>query len=141
MESGQAHITGDLITSLFRASTRGATPKNNWFLDGIFDMVAYVCFYSIPLSLFQCTNGPGNRSPRPFGAHPSTNGLLLIGRNIGNTSRRRGSSHNRVWIYIIVLSYSSCVFSSPYTLCWNVFLGSFYFTTRNLLVDLAESTC
>ncbi|KIK01665.1 hypothetical protein K443DRAFT_678203 [Laccaria amethystina LaAM-08-1] len=42
VESGQAHITGDLITSLFRASTRGATPRNNWFLEGIFDMVAYI---------------------------------------------------------------------------------------------------
>ncbi|TFK37303.1 oxidoreductase [Crucibulum laeve] len=42
VESGQAHITGDLITSLFRASTRGASPKNNWILDGVYDAIAYV---------------------------------------------------------------------------------------------------
>jgi len=42
VEKGQAHITGDLITSLFRASTRGAAPKNNWIIDGLYDMIAYV---------------------------------------------------------------------------------------------------
>jgi len=42
VESGHTHITGDIITRLFRASTRGASPKNNWFLDGLFDMVAFV---------------------------------------------------------------------------------------------------
>lgn len=42
VERGDVHITADLITSLFRASTRGATPKNNWVLDGIYDFIAYV---------------------------------------------------------------------------------------------------
>jgi len=42
VESGHIHITGDMITNLFRVSTRGATPKHNWFLDGLFDMVAFV---------------------------------------------------------------------------------------------------
>ncbi|RDB18310.1 3-ketodihydrosphingosine reductase TSC10 [Hypsizygus marmoreus] len=42
VESGQAHITGDLITALFRSSTRGASPRNNWILDGLFDFVAYI---------------------------------------------------------------------------------------------------
>ncbi|KAG6816196.1 hypothetical protein H0H87_007827 [Tephrocybe sp. NHM501043] len=42
IEAGQAHITGDLITSLFRSSTRGASPRNNWILDGIYDFVAYI---------------------------------------------------------------------------------------------------
>ncbi|KAF8060220.1 oxidoreductase [Lyophyllum atratum] len=42
VENGHAHITGDLITSLFRSSTRGASPKNSWFLDGIYDLIAYI---------------------------------------------------------------------------------------------------
>ncbi|KAG6807789.1 hypothetical protein H0H92_006392 [Tricholoma furcatifolium] len=42
VECGQVHITGDLITSLFRSSTRGASPRNNWILDGLFDFVAYI---------------------------------------------------------------------------------------------------
>jgi 3-dehydrosphinganine reductase len=39
---GHAHITGDVITSLFSAGTRGAAPRNNWLLDVLFDMVAFV---------------------------------------------------------------------------------------------------
>ncbi|KIM37795.1 hypothetical protein M413DRAFT_448300 [Hebeloma cylindrosporum] len=42
VESGRAHITGDLITSLFSASTRGATYRHNWLLEGLFDMVAFI---------------------------------------------------------------------------------------------------
>lgn len=42
IERGEAHITADLTTSLFRASTRGAAPRSSWLLDGIFDLVAYV---------------------------------------------------------------------------------------------------
>ncbi|XP_006464124.1 hypothetical protein AGABI2DRAFT_194697 [Agaricus bisporus var. bisporus H97] len=38
---GQAHIAGDLITNLFRASTRGATPKNNFIVDGFYDLIAF----------------------------------------------------------------------------------------------------
>jgi len=43
LQRGQVHITCDLITSLFSASTRGATPRNSWLLDALFDFVAYVC--------------------------------------------------------------------------------------------------
>jgi 3-dehydrosphinganine reductase len=49
IESGHMHITADLITSLFRASTRGSAPKNNWILDGIYDLIAYVCPLSTAL--------------------------------------------------------------------------------------------
>jgi len=42
IERGDTHITADLITSLFRASTRGAAPKNNWVLDGLYDFIAYI---------------------------------------------------------------------------------------------------
>lgn len=42
VEKGQAHITGDLITSLFRASTRGATRMNSFVLDSIYDSIAYI---------------------------------------------------------------------------------------------------
>jgi 3-dehydrosphinganine reductase len=39
---GHGHITGDVITSLFSAGTRGAAPRNNWLLDALFDMVVFV---------------------------------------------------------------------------------------------------
>jgi len=42
LEKGYVHITADWITTLFRASTRGAAPRHNWFLDGIYDLVAYI---------------------------------------------------------------------------------------------------
>ncbi|KAG6908495.1 hypothetical protein DXG01_004429 [Tephrocybe rancida] len=42
VECGQAHITGDLITSLFRSSTRGASLRNSWILDGLYDFAAYI---------------------------------------------------------------------------------------------------
>jgi len=40
--NGQVHITGDLITSLFRASTRGAAYYSNWFIDGLYDGIAFL---------------------------------------------------------------------------------------------------
>ncbi|KAF9526241.1 oxidoreductase [Crepidotus variabilis] len=42
IEKGDAHITADFSTSLFRASGRGAMPRNNWILDGLYDFVAYI---------------------------------------------------------------------------------------------------
>lgn len=47
LQRGQVHISCDIITSLFSASTRGVTPRNNWLLDGLLDFVAYVCFYML----------------------------------------------------------------------------------------------
>lgn len=41
-ENGEAHITGELLASLFRASTRGTTHRANWFLDALLNFVAYV---------------------------------------------------------------------------------------------------
>ncbi|PPQ83161.1 hypothetical protein CVT25_005408 [Psilocybe cyanescens] len=40
--NGNYHISGDLITDLFCASTRGAAPRNNWLLEGLYDLVAYI---------------------------------------------------------------------------------------------------
>ncbi|KJA26531.1 hypothetical protein HYPSUDRAFT_36242 [Hypholoma sublateritium FD-334 SS-4] len=40
--NGNAHITGDLITSLFSAGTRGAAPRSNWLLEAVYDMVAFI---------------------------------------------------------------------------------------------------
>lgn len=40
VEKGHAHITADLITSLFRASTRGCAPRSNAALDFVLDLVA-----------------------------------------------------------------------------------------------------
>ncbi|KAH7927015.1 NAD(P)-binding protein [Leucogyrophana mollusca] len=42
VENGEAHITGDLITSLFRASTRGAAPRSNAALDVVYDFIALI---------------------------------------------------------------------------------------------------
>jgi len=42
VQNGYAHITTDLVTTLFRVSTRGAAYKCNWFLDGLFDMIAFI---------------------------------------------------------------------------------------------------
>lgn len=42
LESGHAHISGDIITNLFRACTRGAAYRSNWLLDGLLDFVAYL---------------------------------------------------------------------------------------------------
>jgi len=42
IQNNQAHIAADLITNLFRSSTRGATPYNNPFLDCIFGCVAWI---------------------------------------------------------------------------------------------------
>lgn len=42
VEKGHAHITADLITSLFRASTRGCAPRSNAALDFLLDLVALV---------------------------------------------------------------------------------------------------
>jgi hypothetical protein len=45
VQNGDVHITVDLVTNLFRASTRGAAYRCNWFLDVLFDMIAFVRFY------------------------------------------------------------------------------------------------
>ncbi|EIW81773.1 oxidoreductase [Coniophora puteana RWD-64-598 SS2] len=42
VESGHAHIAADLITHLFRASTRGSAPMNNVFVDTILDFIALI---------------------------------------------------------------------------------------------------
>ncbi|KAG1722271.1 hypothetical protein EDB19DRAFT_1768543 [Suillus lakei] len=42
VEKGHAHITADLITSLFRASTRGCAPRSNAALDFVLDLVALI---------------------------------------------------------------------------------------------------
>lgn len=44
VQNGDVHITADLVTSLFRASTRGAAYRCNWFLDALFDLIAFVRF-------------------------------------------------------------------------------------------------
>jgi len=39
------------MTGLFRASTRGAAPKNSWVIDGIYDIIAYVgAWICLPVS-------------------------------------------------------------------------------------------
>ena len=47
VQNGDVHITADLVTSLFRLSTRGVTYRcTNWFLDGaLFNLIGFVRFY------------------------------------------------------------------------------------------------
>ncbi|KAF8995733.1 oxidoreductase [Hymenopellis radicata] len=40
--AGNVHITGDLLSGIFRAGTRGATPKNNWVLDAVLDFISFM---------------------------------------------------------------------------------------------------
>jgi hypothetical protein len=44
VQNGDVHITGDLVTSLFRASTRGGAYRSNWVLDALYDLIAFVRF-------------------------------------------------------------------------------------------------
>ncbi|KAI0061609.1 oxidoreductase [Artomyces pyxidatus] len=39
---GQTHITADIITDMFRASTRGSAPGHYWVLDSLLDGVAHI---------------------------------------------------------------------------------------------------
>ncbi|KAI5980831.1 hypothetical protein EDD15DRAFT_2145604, partial [Pisolithus albus] len=41
-QRGDHHITADLITSLFRASTRGSAPRSNAFVDTVLDLAAWI---------------------------------------------------------------------------------------------------
>ncbi|KAJ7510448.1 oxidoreductase [Mycena galericulata] len=42
IQNGHTHITGDIITAMFRASTRGVAPRHNIFLDMLLDMAAFI---------------------------------------------------------------------------------------------------
>ncbi|KAJ7086138.1 oxidoreductase [Mycena belliarum] len=42
VQRGYAHIAGNMITELFRASTRGTAPRHNVFLDTLYDMAASI---------------------------------------------------------------------------------------------------
>ena len=53
VENGEFHITADLITSLFKSSTRGCSPRGNAFLDTALDFVALVSYLS-PSCPFVC---------------------------------------------------------------------------------------
>lgn len=46
VENGEFHITADLITNLFKSSTRGCAPRGNAFLDTVLDFVALVGYHS-----------------------------------------------------------------------------------------------
>ncbi|KDN51110.1 hypothetical protein RSAG8_00739, partial [Rhizoctonia solani AG-8 WAC10335] len=42
IQLGQQHISGDLLTSLFRAGTRGSTPNHNILVDCILALIAWI---------------------------------------------------------------------------------------------------
>ncbi|KAH8111213.1 oxidoreductase [Phellopilus nigrolimitatus] len=39
---GDFHVTGDLLGNIFRSSTRGATPHNNVFFDGLYSLAGWI---------------------------------------------------------------------------------------------------
>jgi len=42
VQKNRAHFTADLITELFRVSTRGSAPNNNIFVDALLNFIAWV---------------------------------------------------------------------------------------------------
>ncbi|KAJ7672133.1 oxidoreductase [Mycena polygramma] len=42
VQKGHTHITADMITTLFRASTRGVSPRHNAFIDILYDIAAMI---------------------------------------------------------------------------------------------------
>lgn len=44
IKRGNFHITGDLLGNIFRSSTSGATPHNNFFMDGLYSLAGWVCY-------------------------------------------------------------------------------------------------
>ncbi|KAF8312222.1 NAD(P)-binding protein [Clavulina sp. PMI_390] len=42
VKDGDVYISGDFLTSLFRASTRGSTPRVSFVYDAILDLIAFV---------------------------------------------------------------------------------------------------
>ncbi|KAF7355370.1 3-ketodihydrosphingosine reductase TSC10 [Mycena sanguinolenta] len=42
VQNGNFHISSDLLGNLFRSSTRGATPHNNVFMDGIYSLLGWI---------------------------------------------------------------------------------------------------
>jgi len=42
VRNGEAHISGDLLTSIFRGSTRGGAPYTNTFMTVIYDIIALI---------------------------------------------------------------------------------------------------
>ncbi|KAF8309194.1 oxidoreductase [Clavulina sp. PMI_390] len=42
IRSGEPHISGDFITSVFRASTRGSTPYANVFMENIYGFIGWI---------------------------------------------------------------------------------------------------
>jgi len=59
VQKGLAHITCDLMTSLFRASSRGSTPHSNYIIDGVYDAIAYVRGEVSAYSSALTSNEPG----------------------------------------------------------------------------------
>ncbi|KAI6000381.1 hypothetical protein F5J12DRAFT_845722 [Pisolithus orientalis] len=77
VQRGDHHITADLITSLFRASTRGSAPRSNAFVDTVLDLVALVSISSYGHDLQDIVDG-GKRSAYRSGEAPSINKLSHI---------------------------------------------------------------
>jgi 3-dehydrosphinganine reductase len=53
--AGHAHITGDILTEIFRASTRGSAKGHNWIWDSILDSIGHVSPFSH--HQFSCPSG------------------------------------------------------------------------------------
>ncbi|PFH52781.1 hypothetical protein AMATHDRAFT_188909 [Amanita thiersii Skay4041] len=42
VQNGHFHISGDILGNIFRSSTRGATPNNNYFLDIFYALIGWI---------------------------------------------------------------------------------------------------
>ncbi len=56
LERGDAYISGDLLTNIFRARTRGAAPKNNWIVDAFLDWVSFVSLFHFGVREFETSD-------------------------------------------------------------------------------------
>lgn len=83
VENGEFHITADLITSLFKASTRGSAPRGNALFDTVLDVIALVGTLSYLVR--PCVNLVGDachiRSECPFGVVRLITRSLRTNRN------------------------------------------------------------
>lgn len=110
VQKGNFQITGNFITDLFRVSSRQASPRHNWILDGLLDFVAYVCFFFF-LILFHVSRGSSltyahgplwphhsislHRSQSRSGPPGWRNKCVRTEKNISNISKTAGSWSSR----------------------------------------------
>ena len=120
VQNGDVHITADLITSLFRASTRGAAYRYNWFLDALFDLIGFVRFS------VNCPSHCLLTLYIDWNTH-----LASVCRQAGPCpSRRTPTTSDRTWVLLVIIDYTKCFLSCVpflFELLFNYFYHSISF--------------